>query len=203
MHPRTSPVPAVRWLPLPEDGDDGRRALRVSAAPHASGLRGGGGAALAIGIGAAAAMFGLIQGVLLSPPPYADPDRLVLVSPARIDGQPYERGVDVGQWLAWRRRRRVERAGALPLDLQLPGPRRRQPVARRHGRHAATTSACSASGRSSAGRSPRRAGAAEGRRRPPSIIGYDLWQREFGGDPDIIGRRSRSAGCRRRCRSSA
>ena len=32
---------------------------------------------LGLGIGAAAAMFVLIQGVLLSPPPYADPDRLV------------------------------------------------------------------------------------------------------------------------------
>jgi hypothetical protein len=42
---------------------------------------------LALGIGAAAAMFGLIQGVLLSPPPYADPDSLVLVSAARTDGR--------------------------------------------------------------------------------------------------------------------
>ena len=37
---------------------------------------------LGLGIGAAAAMFGLIQGVLLSPPPYADPGRVVLISPA-------------------------------------------------------------------------------------------------------------------------
>jgi putative ABC transport system permease protein len=57
---------------------------------------------LGLGIGAAAAMFGLIQGVLLSPPPYAAPDRLVLVSPARTDGQPYAQGVTIGQWLAWR-----------------------------------------------------------------------------------------------------
>jgi hypothetical protein len=57
---------------------------------------------LALGVGAAAAMFGLIQGVLLSPPPYANPERLVLLSPARIDGQPYTRGVSIGQWIDWR-----------------------------------------------------------------------------------------------------
>ena len=59
-------------------------------------------ATLAVGIGSASAMFGLIQGVLLSPPPYAEPDRLVLVSPARVDGQPFDRGSTVGHWLAWR-----------------------------------------------------------------------------------------------------
>ena len=57
---------------------------------------------LAIGIGAAAAMFGLIQGVLLSPPPYEDPDRLVLVSPVRIDGAPYEQRPTTAQWIGWR-----------------------------------------------------------------------------------------------------
>jgi len=43
---------------------------------------------LAIGIGSTSAVFGLIQGVLLSPPPYTRPDRVVLVSQKRTDGQP-------------------------------------------------------------------------------------------------------------------
>ena len=57
---------------------------------------------LGLGIGGAAAMFGLIQGVLLSPPPYAEPDRLVLLSPARLDGSPYAQRPTTAQWLAWR-----------------------------------------------------------------------------------------------------
>ena len=37
---------------------------------------------LAFGIGATSAVFSLIQGVLLTPPPYRQPERLVLI-PAR------------------------------------------------------------------------------------------------------------------------
>src|SRR4029453_18879858 len=63
---------------------------------------------LGLGIGAAAAIFGLIQGALLSPPPYADPDRLVLISPIRTDAPPYTRGATIGQWLSWRQARSIE-----------------------------------------------------------------------------------------------
>ena len=46
---------------------------------------------LAIGIGATAAVFSLVQGVLLTSPPYQDPDRLVLIPSVRIDSQQVER----------------------------------------------------------------------------------------------------------------
>src|SRR5437899_894251 len=68
---------------------------------------------LALGIGAATSLFGLIHGVLLSPPPYVKPNRLVLVSPVRVDGQPYQQGCTIGQWMEWRRARQALHAPAL------------------------------------------------------------------------------------------
>src|SRR5262245_21153515 len=141
---------------------------------------------LALGIGAASAMFGLVQGVLLSPPPYTEPSRLVLVSPARLDGQPYRRGATIGQWLAWRQAQSLEPAAiyrwtfnflVLPDGSQslggmvvTPGYFRvlgLQPILGREFTNAEL-------GRPKV---------------PPSaiILGYDLWQRQFNGDPNIIG----------------
>src|SRR5579871_178652 len=60
---------------------------------------------LALGIGATAAVFSLIQGVLLTPPPYREPERLVLIPTARTDGQPQaqQRGWPSAQWLEWQK----------------------------------------------------------------------------------------------------
>lgn len=60
---------------------------------------------LALGIGSTSAVFSLIQGVLLTPPPYRQPERLVLIPTARADGQPMTsaQGWPAAQWLDWQK----------------------------------------------------------------------------------------------------
>src|SRR5205085_1121057 len=60
---------------------------------------------LALGIGATAAVFSLVEGVLLTPPPYRDPGRLVLVPSVRVDGQQVERigATPAIQWTDWQK----------------------------------------------------------------------------------------------------
>ena len=150
-------------------------------------------ATLAVGVGSASAMFGLIQGVLLSPPPFVEPDRLVLVTPVRVDGQPYERGASVGQWLAWRRAPAIERValyrwtfnflvrgdGSRSLGGMVVTPDYFDVVGVRPIMGRALT-AIEAS----------RPGVDNRPGAPPTgiLLGYDLWQREFAGDRNIVGR---------------
>ena len=79
---------------------------------------------LALGIGATSAVFSLIQGVLLTPPPYRQPERLVLIH-VRADRRPAD-GKPAG--LAGRAMDGVAKRGEIVrgvrrirLDVQLSG----------------------------------------------------------------------------------
>lgn len=60
---------------------------------------------LALGIGATSAVFSLIQGVLLTPPPYNQPEQLMLLPAARTDGQKMDgpRAWAAQQWTDWQK----------------------------------------------------------------------------------------------------
>ena len=142
---------------------------------------------LALGIGAAAAMFGLIDGVLLSPPPYASPDRLVLVSPRRVDGRPYTQGTWFAQWMQWRGESRTLETPALYRwtfnFLVLPDG------SRSLGGMVVTRNYFQTIGvKPLHGREFTEAEAS--RPKVPAtgiILGYELWQSQFKGDPAIVG----------------
>jgi putative ABC transport system permease protein len=143
---------------------------------------------LALGIGATAAVFSLIQGVLLTPPPYQRPERLVLIPSARTDGVQAStpRLWPAAQWMDWQKEATsfdaiaaygwsfnflVDDEGSESLEGMVVTRDyfrvvRLQPILGR------------AFAESDTGPAP-----------PPTIIlGYELWQRKFNGDPNIIGK---------------
>ena len=143
---------------------------------------------LALGIGATAAVFSLVEGVLLTPPPYQQPERLVLVPSARSDGQP---GLNQGlwpaaQWTDWQKEAAsFESLAAYSWSFDfLVGDEGSESlegmiVTRDYFRVVHLQPILGrAFVESDAGVAP-----------PPTIIlGYDFWQRKFNGDPRIIGK---------------
>lgn len=141
---------------------------------------------LALGVGSVTTVLSLIDGVLLSPPPYAAPDRLVLVSPARADGLPYDRGFTVGQWRAWRESRTLEEPALYRWTFNF--------LVRPDGSEALGGMQVSPNYFQVLGLAPVlgrvfTADEAQSEKRPPTaiVLGYDLWQRRFDGDPAVIG----------------
>lgn len=143
---------------------------------------------LALGIGSTSAVFSLIQGILLTPPPYRNPQRVVLVSPTRTDGKPVgdARGWAAEQWLDWQRHATsfqsiaaydwtfnflILRDGSQSLQgmvvtrdyFRLLGLK---PLIGRTFSDAETSV----------------------HPKPVIILGFNLWQRKFGGDPAILGK---------------
>ena len=134
---------------------------------------------LALGIGANATMFGLVDGVLVRPLPFAAPERLVAVWPERaFSAAEYEA-------IATRNRSFAQVAAAFEgpgFALAGDGEPERVGGARVTANLFATLGVSAAVGRT----------LAAGESRPGQgrvvVIGEALWRRRWGGDPAIVGR---------------
>jgi putative ABC transport system permease protein len=146
---------------------------------------------LALGIGATAAVFSLVQGVLLTPPPYRQPDRLVLLPSARADGQKTQgRGWPAAQWMEWQKEARsFESIAAYSWSFSFLIPNtgdgggsesmQGMAVTRDYFRVLGIEPSMGRIFSETEG-GPNSA--------PVIILGHDLWQRRFHGDPNIVGK---------------
>jgi putative ABC transport system permease protein len=146
---------------------------------------------LALGIGANAAIFGVVNGLLLRPLPVADPHRLVTISSdaAIARGNTVGRGWTFAMWkelqphvhlfdgaLAWTPTR---------FDLAPSGERELVEGLFASGGYFATLGVPAILGRTLTADDDRPGGGTDG---PVAVISYGLWQRRFGGAADVIGR---------------
>ena len=140
-------------------------------------------ATLGLAIGANTAIFSVVNGVLLRPLPYAEPDRLVLLYERILATQPF--GFSAPDLAAFRERARSYESLAAfrSVDFELSGVDHPERIA------AARVGAslmhvlgvAPALGRSFTE-------AEDIGRQPVAILSDALWRRKFGGDPSVVGR---------------
>lgn len=146
---------------------------------------------LALGIGATSAVFSLIRGVLLMPPPYRQPEQLVLIPAARADGRQMSgpRSWPSAQWTEWQKQARsFEAIGAYTWSFNF--------LVRSDGSESIEGMWVTRDYFRAVGLQPvlgrtfleSETGA---KTAPVIVLGYDLWQRKFNGDPHIIGQKVR------------
>ena len=143
---------------------------------------------MALGIGATSAVFSLIQGVLLTPPPYRQPQQLVLVPSARTDGKKLDspRGWPSQQWMEWQKEAKSFQGIAaynwtFSFLIRNDGSQSMQGMVITNN-YLPVMGLKVVGGRefdqSDFGQGPVRA----------ILLGYEFWQRAFNGDPHIIGK---------------
>ena len=142
---------------------------------------------LALGIGATSAVFSLIQGVLLTPPPYDQPQLLSLIQAARIDGKPMPRpqAWAAAQWTEWQKQSKTFDSFAgyswtFNFLVRNEGSESMEGIAVTRD-YFRVTGLKAMIGRTF---SDAETGFPTA---PVVILGYDFWQRKFGGDPHIVG----------------
>jgi predicted permease len=150
-------------------------------------------ATLALGIGANTAIFTVVNALLLRPLPFDRPDRLVTLFERNVIGDEQQMAVAPGNLLNWQASSTAFESisGYTTRAVTLTGDNGGGFEPQR-----LVACACSGNLTSTLGVRPlvgRRFGPDEDRygASPLVAISYDLWQRQFAGDPDLIGKRIR------------
>ncbi len=143
---------------------------------------------LALGIGATAAVFSLIQGVLLTPPPYKKPQQLVLIPTARTDGRKMDspRGWAAQQWMEWQKESKSFE-GIAAYDWTFSFLIRDDGSQSMQGMWVTREYLAVMGLKPVAGRGFQDSDFSLGPTRT-ILLGYEFWQRAFNGDPQIIGK---------------
>ncbi len=140
--------------------------------------------ALTLGIGANTAIFTVVNAVLLRSLPYTDAERLAVVWENRPANA--QNVINLGNFYDWKDQNTVfaDMAAFFDLNRNLTGDGEPEEVAAQ----IATTNLFSVLGVNAI--KGRTFAPDEGKPGQPKVIviGYDLWQRRFGGDPNIVGR---------------
>ena len=135
--------------------------------------------ALALGIGANTAIFSVVNGVMLRPLPYGDPGRLVVILHGGVDP------VSPDDYLDWRRQSSAfkDMGAAQVWSATLTGKGNAEELPGMQ---------VSANMFSVLGVAPIRGRTFQGGEDQPAhsrvaVLSYQLWQRRFGGDPNLVG----------------
>jgi putative ABC transport system permease protein len=138
-------------------------------------------ATLTLGIGTTVTMFSVVNGVLVEKLPYDEPDRIVMMWGTDADG---DFGVSENERLRYRDQPIFEAFGSYQFgtaNLQASGDPQRIVEAAIDPEVSAALGITPVIGRSFTREETQEGGD------PVALLSYELWQRDFGGNPDILG----------------
>ncbi|HEY6321759.1 MAG TPA: ABC transporter permease [Thermoanaerobaculia bacterium] len=143
-------------------------------------------AALSLGVGLTTATFSIVYGLLWRSMPYPYPERLLVVHTQIPARDQLHRPVDLHDYLDWRRRQRtfVDLAGVDDVPVTVSGDDRPE---RLDGAFL-TANAFDLLGVPPLAGRTFQAGDERPGAPPVVVLGYQLWQRRYGGDPKLIGK---------------
>src|SRR5262245_29496086 len=154
------------------------------------------GLSLALGIGANSAVFSVINAVLLRPLPYREPERLVMIWEHDIKNNLAQQRSAPNNFLGWKKNNRVfEEIAAVsslsPKTFSGGGVLEQVHCYQVSANFFPLLGVEAALGRTFSQKEdlPHSVGMQEGPRGDPVVIlSHDLWQRNFGGDPTLLGK---------------